>query len=320
MKRIPPDPDRFSEHQHQLGEFAASPPYPVHGLRRPVVVPAYLARWETENGETTSVQLAYGDWSDEQAPFLGVTTGPPGSAEVEPADLLGELRREHRLKAARLAEPVRASLPQGELCRVGESWALRMVADGQTVTVIGRGVEPQDVELGRVLDLRPYVGERSRLVQRLAAEPRALPAPVLAPASGIAALRAFVETFLPDAPDAGPAYGALGRRAVAELDRVLGCGPERAEYLVSSMVNQITQLRAQVPWFSEPDGPRAAAVEELLRHVGLGQPVDSEAAQELWERYWAAQQHPTDTPSQDLRELWVQAWEDWERGRGHSWQ
>jgi hypothetical protein len=321
MERIPPDPESGAERRRRLGEFAARPPYPVHGLRRPVVVPVRLARWETRDGATTSVQLVYGEPRQPGSPFLAVTTAPPGSAEQR-TDLLRGLRREPLLRVSRRAEPEYSTLGGGELCRVGELWALRLRADGQAVTVLGRAVDPQDVEIAPVPDLLPYVGERSRLVQTSATAPWALPEPLVAPAGGIAAVRAFLETFVPGGPDAGPAYRALGRRAVAELDRVLACGPERAEYLVTSMVNQLAQLRRHVSWFTEPDGPRAAALEELLRHVGLRQPVDSEAAQALWDRYWSAQQRlPPDPPERlaQLRGLWAQAWEDWDRARGRAW-
>lgn len=96
---------------------------------------------------------------------------------------------------------------------------------------------------------------------------------------------------------------------------MLRCGPVRAKYLVYSMVNQITELRQSVPWFSAPDGPRAAAVEELLRHLVLGQPVASEPAQLLWEQYWSAQQRAADADFDWLYGLWVEAWTDWSQER-----
>lgn len=103
-------------------------------------------------------------------------------------------------------------------------------------------------------DLLPYVLERNAQVARLAAEQRALPEPELPPAKGVAAVRVFLETFVPGGPDAGAAYRALARRAVTELARVLDCGPEQAEDQLYSMVNQLSQLRLQVPWFTERDG------------------------------------------------------------------
>lgn len=78
--------------------------------------------------------------------------------------------------------------------------------------MVGRGVAPEGVEVGPVDFLLPYVAER-----------RARPE--------VAAVRALLETFVPGGPDAGEAYRPLWRRAVAELDAVLDCGPERAEYL-----------------------------------------------------------------------------------------
>ncbi|PYC76710.1 hypothetical protein C7C46_21200 [Streptomyces tateyamensis] len=323
MDRIPSESAGAAEQLYALGEFAARPPYPVHGLHRPVLMPARLARWETRDGETVAVQLVYGELQEPGAAFLAVTTRAPGSA-VERADLLGELRRERLLERGSWSQPEYQPLPAGpaavgEVCRVGRVWALALRSDGQAVTVLGRGVEPLDVETGPVRDLRPYLGGQSRLVRLATAEPWARPEPELAPAHGIAAVRAFLETFLPGAPDAGPAYRALGRRAVTELDRALGCGVERAERLIASLVGQLAELRRQVPWFTEPDGPRTAALEELLRHVGLRQPVDSEAAQALWERYWAAQQYLPAERLTRLRELWVAAWTSWARDRERPW-
>ncbi|WP_327065741.1 hypothetical protein [Kitasatospora sp. NBC_01302] len=318
MKRMPPDPDRLEQYQQRLREFAARPPYPVHGLRRPVVVPAVLAGWETEDEVTVAATLAYGDWRETDGPYLTVTTEPPGSAG-QPADLLKALLREirnGRLPRTR-AEPIRRTSPQGELCLLGGSWALRTAVGDQAVTVLGHGPSPEDVELGPVADLLPYVLERNVQIARLAAEQRTLPEPQLPPASGVAAVRAFLETFVPGGPDAGAAYRALARRAVAELAKVLECDSEQAEDQLYSMVNQLSQLRLKVPWFTERDGPRAAALEELLRYVGLRQPVASETAQLRWERYWAAQQRATDENSAQLLAHWVQAWVEWAAERGN---
>ncbi|MCC9305648.1 hypothetical protein LN042_00700 [Kitasatospora sp. RB6PN24] len=324
-----PTPDRSgadlpgAESRRRMREFAESPPYPVHGLRRPVVVPAILGGWEAADGRTTAVRLSYGWCPEAEAaeppaalgrgcPQLRVDTGPPGSAG-EPADLRGVLL--DWLGGQAGAEPVHGRSARGELCVLGDAWALRLAVDGQAVTVLGRGVDPADVELGPVGDLLPYVVERDRLLAQLCASRSALPEPELAPAHGIAAVRAFLETFVPGGPDAAESYGALGRRAVAELDGVLRCGPARATYLVYSLVNQITELRRSMPWFSAPHGPRAAAVEELLRHLVLGQPVDSESAQLLWEQYWSVQQRAADADLDWLHGLWVEAWTDWAQRR-----
>jgi hypothetical protein len=335
MERMPPDPAANAEYQREMREFAEKPPYPVHGLRRPVLAPAILGAWETVNGRTTSVSVCYGCFTEpaepppasgrvgvppgRQAggvpPFVRVDSGPPGSAGGPPVDLLAALLDESRLSLPGGAEPVHERTDQGELCTVGDAWALRLAADGQAVTVLGRGVDPREVELEPIGDLLPYVAERNAFMARLAAGASAPPEPQPAPAHGIAAVRAFLETFVPGGPEAAGAAGALGRRAVAELDGVLGCGPSRARYLVFSMVNQITQMRQSLPWFSAPDGPRAAAVEELLRHQVLDQPVDSESAQLLWDQYWSAQQRAVDADFEWLHGLWVEAWTEWEQAR-----
>jgi hypothetical protein len=312
MERMPPDPAEYAEHQRELREFAENPPYPVHGLRRPLLVPAILGSWEAFNGHTSSVSLVYGWFTDPTEPFVRVDTGPPGSADRS-TDLLSALLEEDRLAVPAGAEPVYGRIAQGELCALGDSWALRVAVEGQAVTVLGRGLDPATVELGPVDDLLPYLARRNELMAQLAA--RQAPEPALAPARGITAVRAFLETFVAVGPEVAGPSGALGRRAVAELDRVLGCGPARSDYLVFSMVNQIIQLRRSLPWFSTPDGPRAAAVEELLRHQVLNQPVDSESAQLLWEQYWSAQQRAVDADFAWLRGLWVEAWTEWELAR-----
>ncbi|MCX4745169.1 hypothetical protein OG455_06485 [Kitasatospora sp. NBC_01287] len=319
MKRMPPDPERLEQYQQRLREFAASPPYPLLGLRRPVVVPAYLAQWRREQGEVVSATLAYGDRRESGGPFVTVTTEPPGSAG-QPGDPLRLLRDQvgNGTPPAAQGPPVRERVARGELFRLGEAWALRTAVGDQAVTIVGHGPAPEDVEVGPVEDLLPYVTARGELFARIGAERRAVPEPVLPPASGVAAVRAFLETFLPGGPDAGAAYRALGRRAVAELDQVLGRGPRQAEYLVSSMVNQLSQLRVQLPWFTEEDGPRAAALEELLRHYGLRQPVSGQAAMDLWDRYWELADSAEPAAAAPLLAPWAQAWTAWAAERNEA--
>ncbi|WP_329570301.1 hypothetical protein [Kitasatospora sp. NBC_01266] len=312
MRRNPPEPERLEQSRQQLRAFAASPPFPVYGLRRPVVVPAFLAEWQRENEVVVSATLAYGDWRETDGPFVTVTTEPPGSAgrAGDPLRALRRLVRNGKLPRADGA-PVRRQLERGELCRLGKAWALRTAVGDQAVTILGHGPAPEDVEVGPVGDLLPYVTARQELFARITAELRALPEPVLAPATGVAAVRAFLETFVPGGPDAGAAYRALGRRAATELGKVLGCGPQQAEELVYSMANQLSHLRIHLPWFTEEDGPRGAALEEMLRHYGLGQPVRGEPALIRWDRYWAALNQVGDEVTERLLADWVAAWLDW---------
>ncbi len=313
MYRMPPDPRRRDQYLRKLDQLAAEPPFTVYGLAAPRLEPGFLAESQTENEVLVTVKLMYGDWEPPGHPLVAVTTQPPGSAEW-PYDLPQALAAESKIPRGGW-DPVYSALPQGELCHLGETWALRVVVDGQAVTVVGRGVDPAEVQVAPVGDLRPYVAERHALFERKLADRQARPEPVLAPARGIAAVRALLETFVPGGPAAGERHQALWRRAVAELNAVRGCGPERAEYLVTSMVNQLGHLRSKVGWYTERDGPREAALEELLRHVGLGEPVDSAPAQVRWERYWSAQLQVTDAHSGDLLADWARAWERWERER-----
>ncbi|MGF1432233.1 hypothetical protein [Kitasatospora sp. LaBMicrA B282] len=316
MKRIPPDPKRLEQYQQRLRAFAEHRPFPVFGLWRPVPAPAFLAEWHSEHDVVVSATLGYGDWRVPAGPFLLVTTEAPGSAG-RPADLVAELRREIREGKLPPAsgEPVHERTPRGELCRLGASWALRTAVGDQAVTVLGHGPAPAEVELGPVADLTPYVAERNAFLEQVAAEQQAWLEPELAHATGVAAVRAYLETYVPGGPEAGAARQALSRRAVTELDAVLGCGPERSEYLVYSMVNQLTHLRERVPWYTEEHGPREAALEEMLRYVGLNQPVTCEEALLRWERYWSTHDRLPNETSHRLLLDWVTAWVTWAAGR-----
>ncbi|GAA1222676.1 hypothetical protein GCM10009665_11110 [Kitasatospora nipponensis] len=319
---MPPDPSHWDRYQRSLQELAEQPPYTIYGLRRPVVEPGYLAGWCVEEGTHVSVGLGYGDEEGAALPDLLVTTLPPGSAERE-IDLELELRADSPLPPETWVTS-HEQLPQGELCRCGDRWLLRARCGTQAVLVTGRGgAQPARVELEPVVDLQPFVVARNELIERHRAARAAEPEPELAPACGIAAVRALLETALPGGSRDGRTTHRLWQRAVRELDGVLGCGPERADYLVTSLVNQLNQLNLAVPWYTGPNAPREAALEELLRHVGLRQPVASEAAQARWEEHWSTQQQAPLAPvtpaeierRKALKQAWVAAWEAWERDR-----
>jgi hypothetical protein len=108
------------------------------------------------------------------------------------------------------------------------------------VTLIGRGVDLETVRLALVSDLRPYLDGRNEMISRHAEQRRPQPPPVLAPAGGVAAVRALVDTVLGDHVDQVSAvqagreprqragwsalWNALWQRAVAEQARLSGIG------------------------------------------------------------------------------------------------
>ncbi|MFI9272649.1 hypothetical protein ACIGXM_18290 [Kitasatospora sp. NPDC052896] len=312
------DPRLLEQYFAMLAGFAEHPPFPIHGLREPVLTPAFLAEFGREGEAWQSVQLVHGDRDAPDGPLVTVRTGPPGSA-AQPEDvraaLLAALAAEAEAGPA-AGKPSFTTLPDGgELCRLDGVWALRLTADGQRVTVVGRGLAPERVRIGVVPDLGPYVAEREALRERYAAGRRAQSEPV--PVPGIAAVRALLESHLPGAPAAGEAQRALWRRAVAEQARAAGCDADRAEALLASLVGQLTRLRQDAPWFAADAGLRAAAFEETLRHGALGERVASRAAQQAWERYWTRRAALGDAaPELDQsRARWLAAWEAWRNGR-----
>ncbi len=213
---------------------------------------------------------------------------------------------------------------------------------GVTVTVAGRGVGPGSVRLGPVADLEPYLRGRGEMLGRLDEHHRQQPPPVLAPAEGVAACRALAEAALGSQarllaalragreprhrPGAGATMHALWQRAVREQARISGIDAGQADEIVTLVVNHLTHLHEQAPWFTAEPRLRQAAIDETLRHAVLGEDVPSRPAQHAWARYWA---HHTTlgahepgaalraelTAGEPLISARLQAWSAW-TGRG----
>jgi hypothetical protein len=86
-----------------------------------------------------------------------------------------------------------------------------VVSDGLIVTLVVRGVDPGAVRLDPVAELAPYLQARNERLGRLAEYHRQQPAPILAPAEGVAAYRALAEATLAEARSACPGAGGWPR-------------------------------------------------------------------------------------------------------------
>jgi hypothetical protein len=338
-------------------ELLPRPPFVVFGLAEPRLRPGFLAQTGQVNGVWESIGLAYGHWAEPAGPWVTVTTttgqADAGDRAVE-ADLLRAIDHDRNRIASQAGvdeddvdvppEYWRADLAVdggsvgGLAGRQRNVWAARVVADGLIVTLVGRGVDPGSVRLGPVADLGPYLQARNEQLGRLSEYHRQQPAPVLEPAEGVAAYRALAEAALAsqarlaDALRAGreprqragegPAWHALWQRAVREQARISGIGERQADETVTLVVNHLTKLQEQAPWFTAEPRLREAAIDETLRHAVLGDKVPSQPAQQAWARYWAQRTPPPGhEPGEELRArhqtgrrpitAWLQAWDAW---------
>ena len=170
------------------------------------------------------------------------------------------------------------------------------------VTVAGRGVGPGLVRLGAVADLEPYLRGRSETLGHLAERHPQRPPAVLEPAEGVAAYRAPAEAALGSQARAvaalragrmprhrageGATMHALWQRAVREQARISGIGAGRADEIAILVVNHLTHLEEEAPWFTAEPRLRESAIDETLRNAVLGKDVPSKSAQQAWARDW----------------------------------
>jgi hypothetical protein len=335
------------------------------------------------NGEWVSVTLAFGAWDAPRGPYVEVTTeatdagmrtraGSPSAFGQGPeADVWNAVDQEQRrpivwagttgadAEQADSAEPPvfsRASLPAGDALvgRSGDVWAALLdppsdPALSVAVTIVGRGVAAESVELQTLADLQPMIEARTEIINARIArgrrEPRP-PLPELEPAEGVAAFRALAEFTLASSaqqraarrehragreprpsPQQAAAWGgmhnALWQRAVREQQRLRGANAATADYAVTEAINHLGFLAENAPWFSDDARLRGAAIDETLRRAMLGDAVPSDAAQEAWARHWSAHisRLPRDFDGDGLRAEMadretrtadiVRAWAEW---------
>lgn len=352
-------------------QLVPHPRFAVLGLSAPALRPAALASFGQVNDELESVTLAYGDWSALAGPHITVTSAVVRAGE---AQLPGHVARNELLRAIdtdrnRIADHAgidddeppqapaysRALLPCGEalVCRHGNVWAARLLpappplaAPGAypaasplvTVTITGRGVEPDSVSVEPAGDLRPYFEARNEILGQLTQRHRQQPPPVLEPAEGIAAFRALADHTLGGQDrlrrslrdgrvprhraGEGAVRSALWQRAVSEQQRVGGMDKHAADDVVTLAINHLGHLAERAPWFTDPR-LRELAIDETLRHAMLGDDVPSIAAQRAWAWYWDVQtsrwrrQQEPDGGLADMRasraadSAWLEAWAAW---------
>jgi hypothetical protein len=338
-------------------ELLPRPPFRVLGLAGPELRPVALAEAGQVDGGWVTITLAYGDWADPAGPFVAVTSAavrPDAAGLGAGAELLGVIDEERNRLAdhAGVDEPEPPEPPvygQEELladgtriralvCRHGPVWAARLQTGEVAVTVVGRSVRPGSVRLGPVADLEPYLRGRNEMLGQLAEHYRRRPRPALEPAAGVAAYRALAEAALRSherdrvalragrvpryRAGEGAAMSALWQRAVREQERISGAGARQADEIVTRVVNHLTHLQEQAPWFTAEPRLREAAIDETLRNAVLGEDVPSRAAQQAWARYWEHHMSLLGLePGAALRsELaaggpltsgWLQAWSAW---------
>jgi len=365
MRQVP-EPERDPEHsewvrrmrelaRRDAEDLVPRPRFGVFGLATPVLRPAALAAAGQVNDVWESITIAFGDWSAPAGPYVAVTTAAPASSAVGGL-VERELRLAVRAEGNRAAEQAgadeeppaepprytREELPAGSavVCRHGTVWAARLLAtDGAvTVTITGRGVEPDSVRLETLGDLRPYCLARNEILGQLSERYRSQPPPVLEPAEGVAAFRALVdhtldfqrrllesvreERPLRHRPGEAAVRGALWRRAASEQQRIAGIDKRAADDVVTLVINHLEHLAEEAPWFSDPR-LRELAIDETLRHAVLGDDVPSRRAQDAWARYWAVRYErgrgasepgevlAAGAAGEHLDSDWLGAWADW---------
>lgn len=336
-------------------ELVPRPAFEVSGLAEPDLRPALLAEAVRQNDGWHAIGLAYGDWAAPSGPWVVVTTtaGEPGSE----ADLLRAMDTERNRLADQAgldeddpAEPPRywrTSMRAGDreagalAGRHGELIALRLRLDQTSVTIVSRGVPAHAIRLGVVTDLGPYLVGRDVVLGQVAEHRRQRPAPVLAPAQGMAAYRALVDAQLDShgrlmaavregrvprrRAAEGATISALWRRAVRELTDRSGLSTREADDLITAVVNHLNSLDEKVSWFTANPRLRERAIDETLRYAVLGERVSSRDAQQAWTGYWRCSHSisvqaasPEIKPAAELgvemtRTRWLDAWTDWAR-------
>jgi hypothetical protein len=189
------------------------------------------------------------------------------------------------------------------LVRQGNVWACAVApmaggvpGDPPFLEVVGRGVDPADVYLGWLEDVRPFAEKRQRVLrERMRGRPEPRSQPVIPP--GPAVYRAFVEVCLRGArssgavligrnPNPGPSgtageYQAL-RQAATEL-LTATWGRNEAYGRIGSIADHVAELSAFCEWFDAHSALREKAITEILTYTVRDRPVSSQAAQLAWE-------------------------------------
>ncbi|AHI00819.1 hypothetical protein GCM10010174_15560 [Kutzneria viridogrisea] len=322
-------------------DITPRPAFPVYGLDAPDLGLGVLSSLGHSEDTSDEVTLAYGDPLAQDGPHVSINTALPTGGQ---GDASGPLRRmldeEHNriVDHAGVEDPdagepavlsctntaVDGEVLSGPIYREGPVWTARFAVAGVVVTVIARGVEPGELRLTAVQDLRPYLDRRAEWIARLVEAHSRRPVPELPPAQGVEVYRILVTELIDFQARTqqavlagrlprrrvgdGRLYGPMWQRAVRALERGTGVTKEAANRTVTSMVNQLTKLAERAEWFGQDEALRQAAVDETIRYATEGGQVPSQAAQLAWELTW-----PQGAVEQTQR--WLDEWQKWAANR-----
>ncbi|WP_037571731.1 hypothetical protein [Phaeacidiphilus oryzae] len=310
---------RLREQAEEDLRVVAEAGFPVFGLREGSLPSGEraLGGWARSAGRIVKVGLEHGDWGGTGA-WVRVESAvdDPGGCGLD--ELVAEGAGVCAGFEARVVVDGLALAFDGR--RRGEVWAMRLRAEpdappqltaGQEpllLTVVGRGVAVDVVELETVRDLLPYAVGRLRAVEAEAGraaewvtEGEAEGEGAAAGAAvGVDAHRELVERAVRHALEAGRRAAAgqqpggasapegqarLWELTIRQQMRLAGESREEAEEAVTALVNQMIRLGECVDWF--PGGAEGAtALEESLRWAVFGSEVRSAEAQRAWGRVW----------------------------------
>ncbi|MEV7773230.1 hypothetical protein [Kitasatospora sp. NPDC086791] len=343
--------------------------FPVYGVAAgPARTGEALAAFETSGGRLRWVEVQCGDWRSAAGPYVTVRTYRPGAESCEPLPELEDVVEDERdrvyeqlgvdegdgpgrVRALRewitvdgepRAVEVHEDRPMlrpeaGAATGPEPVWAGRLRIGGLTVTVCGRGVTPDAVELGGIGDFERYLRGRADLLRELASrqaryvpvEERELPSVFGLEAHRSLVAQSIAETAAieaqvragrtPRLPRGlrGDACAVRWEATVRQQMRLATETREEAAAAVTSMVNHLNRLSQQTQWLvGTAEG--AAAVEEVVRYTVFASEVASLPAQRAWEQLWRERSGGGAGAREEhwlAEQLWLAAWEQWRAAR-----
>ena len=183
-------------HRWEAERFRAAP-FPLYGLPSAWPGARYLGGWEGSSGKgrrpvTTALSLAHGDPLTDQGPELRVETGaeqmdtdqamagplqsrrhlaeelwlraaPPDQELAAHVERLAAARRRPDPAWSQVTIPVAGRPVAFDWLAEGRHWVARAELDDHTLTLHGRDLPVESVELVQVADLEPYIQGQRRL-------------------------------------------------------------------------------------------------------------------------------------------------------------
>jgi hypothetical protein len=326
--------------------------FPVLGLPSPHRAPVALTGSSGSNGRIESVELTFGDRAEPTGPVVVVRTRRADAGTVPSASTPGPVSRTaggERVESSTQVV-IEGSPVAARLIETNSAWTLHATAtlDGvaMVVDVEGRAVSPRTVALVKVTDFGPFVAAQRERIENLRSQPPA-PGPEswdLPLARGLEAHEKLVEMCSHvQRPEPGqrpsplPPQWAQSWEAATRAQMALAGEDRRsAEDAVHSLVNHLTQITSEAPWFGD-QGLAALATSETIAYVARREHVASLPAQRAWTEYWTSRVRPrggeplSDVPSpteiehlrtriadsERLRSAWLAAWSSWAEQQRH---